>query len=71
MASLVTGINAPDLRRAGAAVGIDRDLDDLMKRGVGHEQDVAFVIELDAVVAPNGGVKPIPGPSSGPVLHTV
>jgi len=33
----------------GGAIAVHRNLNDLMKRGVGHEQDRAVAIELDAV----------------------
>ena len=49
----VRGVDAgaENRRRSGAAVVIHRDLNDLMKGGVGDEQDRALIIELDAVGA--------------------
>src|SRR5580704_3761421 len=40
-----------DRRRSGGAVGIHRNLDDLMESGVGHVQRLVVVAELDAVRA--------------------
>ena len=71
----VRGVDAGDEdgRRAGGAIGIHRELDDLMIRGVGDEHDGALVVELDAVCAPNGEERNDPaaglGANRGSLLH--
>jgi hypothetical protein len=49
---------------------LHRDLDDLMKQGVGDEQRRVLVVELNAIGFERR-VRPVPRSSSGPLLQAV
>ena len=54
--------------KPAASIRVDRDLDDLVEGGVAAY--ITFPALLNATpFAPKGGVRPVPGPSSGSLLH--